>query len=204
LLGREPAEVNLIVLHLGNGCSAAAVRGGASVDTSMGMTPLEGLVMGTRSGDLDPAIHAHLVRELGWTVEDVDHALNSESGLKGLAGENDFRELDRRREAGDANAQLAFDIYCYRIKKYIGAYYAALGTVDAIVFTAGVGQNSPAVRAASLSGLERLGIRIDADRNAASSADARTVSAVDSAVDVLVVPTNEEWQIARETLSLIR
>jgi acetate kinase len=204
LLGRDLAELNLIVLHLGNGCSAAAVRGGTSVDTSMGMTPLEGLVMGTRSGDLDPAIHAHLVRELGWTVEEIDHALNFDSGLKGLAGGNDFRELSSRRDAGDAQAQLAFDVYCYRIKKYVGAYYAVLGTVDAIVFTAGVGENSPPVRAASLAGLEGLGIRIDAEHNTASSDAARVVSAAGSAVAVLVVPTNEEWQIAREALSLVR
>ncbi|WP_020385063.1 acetate/propionate family kinase [Kribbella catacumbae] len=204
LLGQEPADLNLIVLHLGNGCSAAAVRGGQSVDTSMGMTPLEGLVMGTRSGDLDPAIHAHLVRELGWTVEEIDHALNYESGLKALAGGNDFRELSISREAGDARAQLAFEIYCYRIKKYVGAYYAVLGNVDAIVFTAGVGQHSADVRAASLAGLERLGIQLDAERNNTSSGEARTVSADDSAVAVLVVPTNEEWQIAREALSLVR
>ncbi|MEU0090720.1 acetate kinase [Kribbella sp. NPDC006257] len=200
LLGRSSGEVNLIVLHLGNGCSATAVRGGVSVDTSMGMTPLEGLVMGTRSGDLDPAIHAYLVRELGWSLEDVDHALNHSSGLKGLAGQNDFRELDARRAAGDPHAQLAFDIYCYRIKKYVGAYYATLGTVDAIVFTAGVGQNSAPVRSASLTGLERLGINLDADRNLAG---ALTISTDDSPVAVLVIPTNEEWQIARETLALL-
>lgn len=201
LLGRDLADLNLIVLHLGNGCSAAAVRGGLSVDTSMGMTPLEGLVMGTRSGDLDPAIHAHLVRELGWTVEEIDHALNFESGLKGLAGDNDFRELSSRR---DVRARLAFEVYCYRIKKYVGAYYAVLGRVDAIVFTAGVGQHAADVRAVSLAGLERLGIRIDAERNNTSSGEGRTVSADDSAVAVLVVPTNEEWQIAREALSLVR
>lgn len=203
LLGGAPSDLNLIVLHLGNGCSATAVRGGRSVDTSMGMTPLEGLVMGTRSGDLDPAIPAHLTQELGWSAAQVDRALNSDSGLKGLAGDNDFRELSRRRAAGDEQAQLAFDVYCYRIKKYIGAYYAALGTVDAIVFTAGVGQNSAEVRAASLEGLERLGIRIDVERNNAPSTEARTVSADDSAVAVLVIPTNEEWEIARQTLKVV-
>ncbi|MEV8376068.1 acetate kinase [Kribbella sp. NPDC056861] len=203
LLGRDLADVNLIVLHLGNGCSAAAIRGGASVDTSMGMTPLEGLVMGTRSGDVDPAIHAHLVRELGRSVEEIDHLLNKESGLKGLAGGNDFRELSSRREAGDPQAELAFDVYCHRIKKYIGAYYAVLGTVDAIVFTAGVGQHSAPARAASLTGLEGLGIQLDADRNTASSNDARAISTDDSRVAVLVIPTNEEWQIARETIDLI-
>ncbi|GAA1570851.1 acetate kinase [Kribbella sancticallisti] len=204
LLGRDLAELNLIVLHLGNGCSAAAVRGGESVDTSMGMTPLEGLVMGTRSGDLDPAVHAHLVRELGWSMDEIDHALNFESGLKGLAGENDFRELSRRRAAGDVRAQLAFDVYCYRIKKYVGAYYAVLGTVDAIVFTAGVGQNSAEMRATSLAGLERLGIQIDESRNTASADEGRAVSAADSPVAVLVIPTDEEWEIARQALNCVR
>ena len=165
LLGRDPSDLNVIVLHLGNGCSASAVRGGRSVETSMGLTPLEGLVMGTRSGDLDPAIPAYLTRELGMSVDEIDHALNSASGLKGLAGENDFRELSRLRASGDERAGLAFDVYCHRIRKYVGAYYAVLGTVDAVVFTAGVGENSADVRAASLDGLERLGITIDPDRN---------------------------------------
>jgi acetate kinase len=167
------------------------------------MTPLEGLVMGTRSGDLDPAIHAHLVRELGWTIEEVDHALNSDSGLKGLAGANDFRELSTRMEAGDPAAQLAFDVYCHRIKKYIGAYYAVLGTVDAIVFTAGVGQHSAPVRAASLTGLERLGIELDPTRNSTTSPNPHKISTDSSPVAVLVIPTNEEWQIARETTTLL-
>jgi acetate kinase len=169
----------------------------------MGMTPLEGLVMGTRSGDVDPAIHAHLVRELGWTVEEVDRALNFESGLKGLAGGNDFRELSGRVESGDPAAQLAFDVYCRRIKKYVGSYYAVLGTVDAIVFTAGVGQNSAGVRAESLEGLERLGVLIDAERNDARGDGNRIVSTDDSPVAVLVIPTNEEWQIAREALAVV-
>jgi acetate kinase len=200
LLGRSPSEVNVIVLHLGNGCSAAAIRGGESVDTSMGLTPLEGLVMGTRSGDIDPAIHGLLARVAGRSAEETDRALNSESGLKGLTGVNDFREISRRRAAGDERAQLAFDIYCRRIKKYIGAYYAVLGTVDAIVFTAGVGQHSAEARAAAVDGLEALGIQLDADRNARSE---RVVSTDDSRVAVLVIPTNEEWQIAREALTVV-
>ena len=203
LLGRDPADVNVIVLHLGNGCSASAVRAGRSVETSMGLTPLEGLVMGTRSGDLDPAIPAYLTRELGMSTAEIDRALNSASGLKGLAGENDFRELSRLRASGDDRAGLAFDVYCHRIRKYVGAYYAVLGTVDAVVFTAGVGENSAEVRAASLSGLERFGIMIDDDRNNAPSTGARRISTDDSEVAVLVVPTNEEWQIARETLSVV-
>jgi acetate kinase len=203
LLERDPGEVNLIVLHLGNGCSATAVRRGKSVDTSMGMTPLEGLVMGTRSGDVDPAIHGHLARVAGQSAEDTDRALNSQSGLKGLAGDNDFREVSRRRAAGDEHAQLAFDVYTYRIKKYIGAYYAVLGAVDAIVFTAGVGQHSAEVRAAALHGLEGLGIQLDADRNAAPPPAGGAVSTDDSPVAVLVIPTNEEWEIAREALTVI-
>jgi acetate kinase len=204
LLGREPDEVNLIVLHLGNGASATAVRAGRSVDTSMGMTPLEGLVMGTRSGDIDPALHAHLHRQVGWSLDEIDNVLNRESGLKGLAGQNDFRELEQMVDAGDARARLAFEVYCYRIRKYVGGYYAALGTLDGIVFTAGVGQHSHRMRARVLDGLEALGIRLDPSRNEADSKEARVVSAENSPVAVLVVPTNEEWEIARQALALIR
>jgi len=204
LLGRTPEEVNVIVLHLGNGCSATAVRRGRSVDTSMGMTPLEGLVMGTRSGDVDPALHAHLAREVGLSLEEIDEVLNRESGLKGLAGENDFRELNRLLEFGDDGALLAFGVYCYRIRKYVGAYYAALGTVDAIAFTAGVGQRAPAVRAQALGGLESLGIHIDLARNDAEGDEARVVSTDDSPVSVMVIPTNEEWEIARQSLAVVR
>ncbi len=203
LLGRAPEDVNLIVLHLGNGCSATAVAGGRSVDTSMGMTPLEGLVMGTRSGDIDPALHAHLHREVGWTLEEIDAVLNRESGLKGMSGENDFRELSRLVDEGDQRAVLALEVYCYRIRKYVGAYYAALGTLDGIVFTAGVGQHSPRVRAKVLDGLEALGIRLDGRRNDGDPDEARVVSTEDSQVTVLVVPTNEEWEIARQTLALV-
>ncbi|MDX2967877.1 acetate/propionate family kinase [Kribbella solani] len=202
LLGRGADQLNLIVLHLGNGCSAAAIRRGNSVDTSMGLTPLEGLVMGTRSGDLDPAVHGHLARVAGQSAAETDRILNSESGLKGLTGENDFRELTRRRAAGDDRARLAFDLYCYRIKKYVGAYYAVLGTVDAIVFTAGVGQHSAEARAAALSDLDGLGIQVDPVRNTATTEG--VISTDGSRVKVLVVPTNEEWQIAREALAVVR
>jgi acetate kinase len=203
LLGRDATDVNVIVLHLGNGCSASAVQGGRSIETSMGLTPLEGLVMGTRSGDLDPAVPAYLTRELGLTTAEVDRQLNSASGLKGLAGANDFREVSRLRADGDPGAQLAFDVYCHRLRKYVGAYYAVLGTVDAVVFTAGVGEHSAEVRATALSGLERLGITVDAVRNQSASTEARFLSPDDSQVAVLVVPTNEEWQIARETLDVV-
>ena len=205
LLDKPVDETNLIVLHLGNGASAAAIRGGQSVDTSMGFTPLEGLVMGTRSGDLDPAVHAHLHRELGWSIDDVDSALNRESGLKGLTGHNDFREVMALRARGDEAARLGFDVYAYRIRKYVGAYLAVLGTVDAVVFTGGVGQHNAELRAASLSGLGLLGIEIDQARNAGTRCTARTRSPpTTSRVQVLVVPTNEEWEIARQALAVIR
>ncbi|WP_067434815.1 acetate/propionate family kinase [Nocardioides jensenii] len=207
LLERPLTELNLIVAHLGNGASVTAVRGGESVETSMGMTPLEGLVMGTRSGDVDPALHAHLHRELGWSLDEIDRILNRESGLKGLAGENDFREVLRLRDEGDAAAALAFDVYCHRLRKYVGAYYAVLGTVDAIVFTGGVGENAAPVRAATLSGLERLGISVDEQRNAERSDQARSISPDPSTeggtdVAVLVVPTDEEWEIARQSVAV--
>jgi len=205
LLGREPEDVNVIVLHLGNGCSATAVAGGRSVDTSMGMTPLEGLVMGTRSGDLDPALHAHLRRTCGWSLEEIDRVLNRESGLKGLAGENDFRELDRMVAAGDEAARLAFEVYCYRIRKYVGAYTAVLGRVDAIVFTAGVGQHDPGVREASLRGLETWGVEVDAALNtSATGKEPVVVSGPNSRVAVMVVPTDEEWEIARQSLTVVQ
>lgn len=204
LLGRPPEDVNLIVLHLGNGASATAVCNGRSVDTSMGLTPLEGLVMGTRSGDVDPALHAHLHRELGWSLDDVDRRLNQESGLKGLTGHNDFREVMRLREEGDVGARLAFDVYAYRIRKYVGAYYAVLGSVDAVVFTAGVGQHSSELRRAALTGLGRLGILLDEERNAAEVDGPTVVSSAGSGVAVLVIPTDEEWEIARQTLALLR
>lgn len=146
LLGKDPSEVNVIVLHLGNGASASAVAKGRCVDTSMGLTPLEGLVMGTRSGDLDPAVIFHLARVGGMSIGEIDTLLNKKSGLVGLCGDNDMREIRRRVDEGDEEAKLAFDIYIHRLKKYIGAYYAVLGTVDAIAFTAGVGENAAPVR----------------------------------------------------------
>jgi acetate kinase len=204
LLERPVEDTNLVVLHLGNGASAAAVRGGRSVDTSMGFTPLEGLVMGTRSGDIDPAIHGHLHREVGWSLDEIDRALYRESGLLGLSGANDFREVTRRMAAGDEGATLAFDVYAYRVRKYVGAYYAALGELHAVVFTGGVGQHSAELRAAAVGGLERLGIVLDAARNDAPATGARAVSTDGSDVAVLVVPTDEEWEIARQALALVR
>jgi acetate kinase len=204
LLGRPLEQVNLITMHLGNGASVTAVEGGRSIDTSMGLTPLEGLVMGTRTGDLDPAVIFMLHRREGLSVDQIDRLLNSQSGLKGLTGANDLREIERRAAAGDADAEEALDVYCYRIRKYAGAYTAALGRVDALVFTAGVGENSDAVRARVCEGLGGLGVALDPARNAVRSRDARVISAGDSAVAVLVVPTNEELEIATQTLAAIR
>jgi acetate kinase len=202
-LGRPLAEVNLVTMHLGNGASVAAVAGGRCIDTSMGLTPLEGLVMGTRSGDLDPAIVLFLHREARLSLDEIDTLLNRESGMKGLAGVNDMRLVERRAAGGDQVAQEALDVYCYRIRKYIGAYAAALGRLDALVFTAGVGENSVAVRAGVCRGLERFGVRIDDARNRLRSRKPRTVSTGDSTVAVLVVPTDEELEIAEQTLATV-
>ena len=204
LLGRKIDDCNLIVLHLGNGASATAIAGGRSIDTSMGLTPLEGLVMGTRSGDVDPAVIAYLQRVADLSAQDVDDQLNRDSGLLGLAGANDIREVNRRAVAGSRDARLALDVYCYRLRKYVGAYYAALGRVDAIVFTAGIGENDAEVRARSLARLERLGVVIDPARNASSRRDARSISPDGADVAVLVVPTNEELEIARQALAVAR
>ncbi|WP_405486736.1 acetate kinase [Nocardia sp. NBC_00511] len=202
-LGRERADLNQIVLHLGNGASASAIRAGRAVDTTMGLTPLEGLVMGTRSGDLDPGIIFHLIRTAGMDVDDVDALLNRHSGIKGISGVNDFRELGQLIETGHPTAKLAFDVYIHRLRRYIGAYLIELGRVDAITFTAGVGENDARVRAEALAGLERYGIRVDADRNAERSRVARRISADDSEIAVLVVPTNEELAIARASAELV-
>jgi acetate kinase len=202
-LGRPPAELNLVTLHLGNGASAAAVAGGRCVDTSMGLTPLEGLVMGTRSGDLDPAVVFYLHREAGLSVDDIDDLLNKRSGMLGLAGANDMREVERRAADGDQEAAEALDVYCYRIRKYVGAYAAALGRLDALVFTAGIGENSDGVRAGVCQGLEGLGITLNPHRNRARATRPRTISPDDAPVAVLVVPTNEELEIAEQTLAVV-
>ncbi|MFD8226523.1 acetate kinase [Streptomyces massasporeus] len=203
LLGKDPSETNVIVLHLGNGASASAVRGGRCVDTSMGLTPLEGLVMGTRSGDMDPAVIFHLMRVGGMSADEIDTLLNKKSGLIGLCGDNDMREIRRRVDEGDEQAELAFDIYIHRLKKYIGAYYAVLGRVDAVAFTAGVGENAAPVRAAALAGLEELGLAVDGERNAVRDDEARLISPEGARVAVAVVPTDEELEIATQTYALV-
>ena len=202
-LGRPLDEVRMIVLHLGNGASAAAIAGGRSIDTSMGMTPLEGLVMGTRSGDLDPAVLLFLQRNAGLDVDELDALLNRRSGLLGLAGHSDMREITTAAESGDERAVLALEVYLHRIRHYIGAYTAVLGGLDALVFTAGVGENSAVVRAGAVEGLAVLGIEVDAAANALAGSAARRISPGHARVDVLVVPTDEELQIARETAAVL-
>ncbi len=202
-LGREVADLNQIVLHLGNGASASAIRGGLPVDTSMGLTPLEGLVMGTRPGDLDPGVVLHLASAAGMDDGELAELLNHRSGLFGLAGVVDLRDLHRLIAAGDADAELALDVYCHRARKYIGAYLAVLGSVDAVVFTAGVGENDAVVRARIVDGLSGLGIAVDGDRNSSPARGERIISPPGAAVAVLVVPTNEELQIARQASELV-
>jgi len=203
LLGRPASELNQIVLHLGNGASASAVRGGVAVETSMGLTPLEGLVMGTRSGDIDPAVVFHLHRNAGMSIDDIDDLLNRRSGLKGLSGENDLRALHDLVAAGDPAARLALDVYLHRLRKYIGAYYAVLGRLDVIAFTAGVGENDDIVRAGVLTGLEALGIEVDLERNAGRKSEPTIISPDGAPVTVLVLPTNEELAIARQAIEIV-
>jgi acetate kinase len=203
LLGLAPEAANLVVLHLGNGASATAVEGGRSVDTSMGLTPLEGLVMGTRSGDVDPALFGHLQRTAGLGADEVQDALQSRSGMRALAGDSDLREVHRRADAGDADAALALDVYCHRVRRYVGAFMAVLGRTDAIVFTAGVGEHDAEVRRRALAGLEPLGIHLDEARNRGPGDGARAISADGSPVAVLVVPTDEELEMARQARELL-
>jgi len=203
-LGVPEEHLNLITLHLGNGASAAALQGGKSIDTSMGLTPLEGLIMGTRCGDLDPAVHFYLSRKTGKPFEAIEDTLNRESGLKGICGMNDMREIQRCAEAGDAQAKLAIEMFCYRVKKYIGSYYAVLGRVDAIIFTGGIGENSARIRRESCENLTALGISVDDLRNEDASFGIAEIQSEDSRVKILVIPTDEEREIARQTIQTIR
>lgn len=202
-LGRDYSELKQIVCHLGNGASVSAIDRGVAVDTSMGLTPLAGLVMGTRSGDVDPGLHAFLGRELGLSLNEVDNLLNKKSGMLGLSGVTDFRDLRELIDEGDEAAALALDVYCHRLLSYIGSYIAVLGGVDAITFTAGVGENDPIVRAKIVSRLGFIGATLDEAANGVRSGQARAISTADSKVAVLVVPTNEELAMARETKAAI-
>ena len=203
-LDRPNEGFNVITCHLGNGSSITAVKDGKCVDTSMGMTPLAGVVMGTRCGDIDPAIHAYIGRHTGMGIEAIDNVLNRQSGLKGLCGMNDMRDLHAAREKGDTEAQLAFDVFCHSIRKYIGAYFAVLGRVDALVFTAGIGENDDLARAGICNNLEGLGIAIDAKKNAVRSGEPRNLSRDGMRVPVLVIPTNEEIAIAQATIKVLK
>ncbi|MCL0246540.1 acetate kinase [Corynebacterium sp. CCM 8835] len=202
MLGMPAGEVNQITLHLGNGASATAVRGGRAIDTSMGMTPLAGLVMGTRSGDIDPGIVFHLHRSAGMSIDEIDRLLNRDSGVKGISGVNDFRALGELIEEHNEDAFLAYNVYIHQLRRYIGSYMIALGRVDAITFTAGVGENAANVRADAMANLENFGIRIDPERNAERSSAARQISTDDSPVKIFVIPTNEELAIARYAVEL--
>jgi len=203
VLDRPLESLKTIVLHLGNGASMAAIDGGKSIDTSMGLTPLQGLVMGTRSGDLDPAVLIHLHRQAGLSVDELDDLLNKRSGLLGLTGTGDMRDVQEAASTGDEVALQALAVWRHRIRHYIGAYIAQLGGVDALVFTAGVGENNALLRRRSLAGLEFLGITIDADLNELDSRAERRISPTGATVAVLVIPTNEELEIARQTVALL-
>jgi acetate kinase len=196
-------SLSQIVLHLGNGASASAIVGGRPIDTSMGLTPMEGLVMGTRSGDIDPGVIMYLWRTAGMTVDDIETMLNRRSGVSGLSGDIDFRVLHQRIESGDEAAQLAYDVYLHRLRKYIGAYLALLGSTDVITFTAGVGENDAAVRRAALSGLATLGIELDEQLNSSPAKGPRRISADSSPITVLVIPTDEELAIARACVDAV-
>jgi len=202
-LGRPLGELDLISVHLGNGASMAALKNGKCVDTTMGMTPLEGLVMGTRSGDVDPALPFFLADHLKMSLKEIDKLLNKDSGLKGICDNNDMREVIKRKNAGDQRAEIAIEVYCYRIKKYIGAFFAVLGNLDALVFTGGIGENAPIIRKLSCQGLNKLGIEMDYNKNSKPGKKAREINHSESEVKILVVPTNEELKIARETKKVI-
>jgi acetate kinase len=204
-LGKPLDETNLITLHLGNGASVTAIESGQSIDTSMGMTPLEGLMMGTRCGDIDPAIHFYLGRTLNLSNDAIETLLNKNSGLKGVCGENDMRAIHKLAESGNAAASLALNMYAYRIKKYIGAYFAVLGRVDALVFTGGIGENDAWLREQCCANLSALGIAIDAGKNQSHPSPCADISISDSSTTVLVIATHEELEIAiqaRECLEI--
>ncbi|HSG69298.1 MAG TPA: acetate kinase, partial [Planctomycetaceae bacterium] len=203
ILGKPLSELKVITAHLGNGASVSAIDHGKSVDTSMGFTPLEGLLMGTRSGDLDPAIILHIMAREELSLHEANTLMNKHSGVAGISGvSSDMREIIEEAEGGNKNAKLALEIYCYRLKKYIGSYAAAMGGLDALVFTAGVGENSPVVRRMSCDNLGFLGIEIDDAKNRAAIGKEADISTADARVKVLTVPTNEELVIAQDTLRI--
>lgn len=203
VLGKKLEDLNIITVHLGNGSSLAAVQGGKCIDTTMGMTPLAGVIMGTRSGNIDPAVLKFIAEKKGMTLEEVDNMLTKKSGLVGICGMSDMRDIHAAREKGDERAELALQMAAHRVRQYIGAYWAELGRVDAIVFTAGIGENDDIVRLTALEGMEPMGVTIDREANAKRPGDWMRISTEDSKVEVLVVPTNEELEIARETQTIL-
>lgn len=204
MLGKTRGDLKIITAHLGNGASITAIDHGTSIDTSMGLTPLEGLLMGTRSGDVDPAIILQIMGREELSLHEANTLLNKHSGLMGVSGRSsDMREIIESMDNNRERARLAFDVYCYRLKKYIGAYMAAMNGTDCIVFTAGVGENSPRVREATLADMDWLGIKIDKDRNESAVGCEGEISTADSKVKVLVVPTNEELVIALDTAEIV-
>ncbi|MBU0969872.1 MAG: acetate kinase, partial [Proteobacteria bacterium] len=203
LTGQDAARNKLIICHLGNGVTVAAVKNGCSVDTSMGMSPLEGAMMGTRCGDLDPGVVLYLQREMNLTLGQVEKMLNQESGLLGVSGHsNDMEKIIARAQNGDNRSRIALEMFIYRLKKYIGAYAAAMGGIDLLVFTGGMGENSPLIRQRVLSGMEFLGLDLDLSRNQGAGAQDCLLNSDSSSADVALIHTNEELMIARETLSL--
>ena len=201
LVGR--GDLKQIVCHLGNGASISAIDSGRPIETSMGLTPLPGLVMGTRTGDIDAGIVGYLHRELGWTISEIDNELNKRSGMLGLTGHTDMRDVESAIDVGDPRARLGMDIYVHRLVFYIGGYAALLGRLDTITFTAGVGENSPKVRSEVCARLKVFGVQLDAEANKVRSKQPRTISTPDSKVQVLVVPTNEELAMARQSVELL-
>lgn len=199
--GRD--DLKQIVMHLGNGASISAVKNGEAVDTSMGLTPLEGLMMGTRTGDIDPAAVFHLARVGGMSIDEIDTLFNKKSGLKGLAGDNDMRSVNELAAQGDKNAIEALEVYVHRLLHYIGAYTAVMGGLDVITFTAGVGENDNLMRAAVIKRLEPFGIKLDEEKNKVRSKEPRVISTEDSTVKIMIVPTNEELSIAQQAMELI-
>ena len=203
LLERSLKDLNLITAHLGSGASICAIQKGRSIDTSMGMTPLGGMIMGTRGGDLDPGVLMYIAQKKGYTVAELDRVLQKESGLKGICGSNDMRDIHARAAAGSERARLALDMFVYRSRQYLGAYFFALGKVDALVFTAGIGEHDPLTREKCCDGLEPFGVFIDRAKNQTGRGKAREIGNSDSPVKIFVIPTNEELEIARQTVEVL-
>lgn len=200
----DKATAKIVTIHLGNGCSMAAINAGQSLDTSMGFGPLSGLVMGTRSGDIDPSVIFHIIDQLGYTPQEVNELLNKKSGMQGLTGLSDMRDIGTAILSGDENASLAVELYAYRIKKYIGAYAAVLNGLDAIVFTAGVGENAAYIREKVCKDMQYLGIHLDTEKNEQTSRKIREINTMNASVKILVIATNEELEIAKQCYGLLK